>query len=214
LLGDLGDGMKTLLGSLVGAALVAVSASAIAAPAAPPPSPAKVEAQAVDPVALGLAHQILAIGIPAEKRSQMFASVMDSITEQARKNAESLGLAKDKDFQAVLDHSQGRMWDELKPIANAALPDIYESMARAYARLFATDDLNALLAFVKTPPGQRFFERSPMILKDPDVQAAQQRMVAQMMTKLPDIMRENMKDIENYVATHKQPKAAEKTPVS
>lgn len=202
--------MKTFLSSLVGSALAAVSAPAIAAPVASPTP----DAQAVDPVVLGVAHQILEIGIPPDKRSQLFGSVIDSINQQLRKNGESLGLTKDKEFQEVLDRSQQRMWEEMKPIMNAQLPDIYESMARAYARLFSIDDLNALLGFVKTPAGQRFFERSPMIIKDPDVQAAQQRMAAQMATKMPEIMRENMKDIEAYVATHKPQKAPVKPPVS
>lgn len=206
--------MKKILGPVLSAVLVVVSAPAIAAPAPIPAPPTKANTRPVDPIALGLAHQILAIGIPVEKRSRMFTSVMDSISDQARKNGESLGLTNDKDFQAVLDRSQQRMWNEFKPIMNAELPNIYESMARAYARLFSIDDLNALLAFVKTPAGQHFFERSPTIIEDPDLQAAQQRMMAQLMTKLPDIMRENMKDIEDYVAARKPQKTAAKTPVS
>src|SRR5579864_5323452 len=144
--------MNRFVAAAFGAA-VAMSSPAIAqnkatsavADASPTAKPAP-----VDPTALAIAHQILAIGLPPEKRSQMFTSIMDSMNDQARKNAEGLGLTKDKDFQAVMVRSTQRMWNELKPIMNAALPDIFESMARAYAREFSTDDLNALLTFVKT----------------------------------------------------------------
>jgi hypothetical protein len=214
--------MRRLVGLVLGAiSIVAVPAGAAAQPqtaALAPAAPARASAAnpaPLDPAALAVAHQIIAIGMPVEKRSQMFTSLMNTLAEQTRKSTENLAFSKDKDFQALLDRSVQRMWDETRPIMTAALPDIYESMARAYARDFSIDDLNALLGFVKTPAGQHFFERSPLILKDPDVQAAQQRMVAQLMTKLPEITRENMQDVEDYVARKsKQAKPASTTPVS
>ncbi len=154
--------MKKILGPVLAALLIgAISVSAQAQPASGP------KAEGVNPARLAVALQILAIGMPPEKRSQLFGSLVDSLVEQSRKSSESLGLTKDKDFQAVMDRSTQRMWDEMKPIMNAALPDIFENMARAYAREFSIDDLNALLAFVKTPAGQHFFERAPMILRLP-----------------------------------------------
>ena len=193
------------------AALFVVAAPVSAAPHAAP----KANPTEVDPRALAIAHQILAIGIPAEKRSQMFTSVLDSLSEQVRKSAAGLSPTKDKDFQAILDRSTQRLWDGMKPIMNAALPDIFESMARAYARDFSVDDLNALLAFVKTPAGQHFFERSPLILKDPDVQASRQRMMAQIGEKLPGIMRQDKQDIEDYLAKKaEEEKASEPKPVT
>jgi hypothetical protein len=209
--------MNKLVGPVLGATLlIAAPAGAASQPQAAQSVPAPAaKTTPVDPAALAVAHQILAIGMPVQKRSQMFTSLMDSVTEQARKSTENLAFSKDKDFQALLDRSVQRMWDEMRPIMNAALPDIYESMARAYARQFSIEDLNALLGFVKTPAGQHFFERSPLILKDPDVQAAQQRMTAQLITKLPEITRQNMQDVEAYVARkNKQAKPAGKTPLS
>jgi hypothetical protein len=210
--------MMKVVGPVLGATLAIAAPAAAAAqpqPASSAPAPAPAAPAPLDPAALAVAHQIIAIGMPVEKRSQMFTSLMNTLAEQTRKSTENLAFSKDKDFQALLDRSVQRMWDQMRPIMNAALPDIYESMARAYARDFSLDDLNALLGFVKTPAGQHFFERSPLILKDPDVQAAQQRMVAQLMTKLPEITRENMQDIEDYVARKsKQAKPAAKTPVS
>ncbi len=202
--------MKTILGCALGALLAAgMPADAALLPQAEP------KMTAVDPARLAIAHQILAIGFPAERRSQMLLSVLDSINDQVRKSAQNSGLTKDKDLQTIVGRSSQRMWDAMKPVMNAALPDIFESMARAYAREFSEDDLHAVLAFVKTRAGKRFFERAPLILKDPDVQASQQRMMAQLMGKVPEIMRQNHQDIEDYVAKKaKDHKASEPKPVT
>ena len=200
--------MRKLLRPLLGACLIA------SAPAASQPL-ADAKATAVDPTSLAVAHQIIAIAFPPEKRSQMFASVVDSIVDHSRKAMEDLHFNTDKDFQAVIQRSTQRMFDQLKASINAALPDYFESMARAYARSFSPDDLITILAFVKTPAGQHYFERAPLLLKDPDVNAANQRMVAQLMGKMPEISRENRQDIEDYVARKaKQQKGADPKPVT
>jgi len=75
--------------------------------------------------------------------------------------------------------------------------------------------LEAILAFVKTPAGQHFFERSARIMQDPDVQAANQRMMAKLMTKFPELQSEMMKDVTDYVAKkEKEKKAGAPVPVS
>lgn len=202
--------MKTIFVCTMGALLIA----AVPAHAESQPS-AVSKTSAVDPAALAVAHQILAIGLPVAKREKMFSSVIDSINDQVRKSTANSGFTNDKDFEGILDRSSQRMLEALKPIFNAALPDIFESMARAYAREFSVDDLNALLAFVKTPAGQHFFERGPLILKDPDVQASQQRMMTQAVGKLPEMMRQTTKEIEEYVAKKsKEQKAIEPKPVT
>src|SRR5438067_9049803 len=107
--------MKKILGPILGALIIVSAPAGAAAQGA-----VAAKATAVDPAALALAHQILEIGIPPAKRSQMFASMLDSVVEQMRKNRETLDLTKDKDFQAVMDCSTQRIWDQMKPIMNAA----------------------------------------------------------------------------------------------
>lgn len=193
--------MRTFLGPLLGAFLAA-SAPATAQPAAAP------KAQALDPRSLALAHQIITIAFPPEQRAQMYSSMMDSLVGQARQGMESLPVAKDKDFQTLVDRTTKRMFDQLKTTMIGSIPDIFESMSRAYARDFSTDDLNAILAFVKTPAGQHYFARLPNLIRDPDVQAATQRAMAQLMSKMPELDRENKQDIDDYIAKVKQEKAA------
>jgi hypothetical protein len=155
----------------------------------------------VDPTSLAVARQILTIAFPPEKRAKMYDSMMRSIVDQSFRNMDNLGTPQDKDFQKLVDRGTRRMFDRLTAIMIASLPDYYESMAHAYARLLSRDDLDALLAFVKTPAGEHYFDRVSSILKDPDVQAAGQRVVAQMMDKAPEITREQKRDIDEYVAT-------------
>lgn len=185
--------MKKVLGPVLVAFLIASGPVA-----AQPPADAK--ATAVDPASLALAHQIVNAAFPPEKRVEMFNSMMDSLVEQSRQSMENLDLAKDKDLEALIDRSVKRTFDQLRAIMVAALPDIFEGMSRAYAREFSADDLNAILAFVKTPAGQHYFERAPLVLKDPDVRAASQRMMAQLLAKKPELDRENKQDIEDYIA--------------
>jgi hypothetical protein len=212
--------MRAILGAVVGATLI-VSMPAAAAAQVQPAAPSKTAdkpteaATPVDPASLALANQILAIGFPPEKRSQMFTSVMNSFVAQLRKTMDTYHAAGDKDMQAVVDRSMQRMYDQVQATFDADLPDYFDSMAHAYGRLFSPDDLRAILAFVKTPAGQHFFERGARIMQDPNVQAANQRMMAKLMTKLPDLQSEMIKDVKDYLAKkEKQAKPAAPVPVS
>jgi hypothetical protein len=160
-----------------------------AAPAAP-----------VDPASLAVAREILVIGFPPDKREQMFNSMIDTIMTQARQNVSLDKFSDDTEFQTLLDRSNQRMFEAMKASLTAAIPDYFDAMARAYARGFSADDLNAILAFVKTSAGQHYLERSSQLLKDPDVALASQRMTMQLMAKMPDIISEIMKDVQDYVA--------------
>lgn len=205
--------MNKFLVSAAGA-LLAASTAAGAAPQTAPTAP-ETKPAALDPGSLALAHQVVTIAYPPDKRSQMYASIMDSIVAQTRKNVQSKVATGDKDFDAILDRSMQRMYDQMKAVMNASIPDYFQAFERAYARDFSRDDLQAILAFAKTPEGHHFFERSPLLLKDPDVQAATQRMQTQLFARMPEIQRQVMKDVQDYVARKaSQEKAAAPTPVS
>lgn len=209
--------MKRLFRLALGVCLIASGSSAAqAVPASSATEPAAdTKAVPLDPSSLAVSHQILAIAFPAEKRSQLFSALMDSVVDQNRRNMESLGLTSDKDFQAIIDRSTQRMFNQLKVTMTAALPDYFESMARAYARSFSSDDLKAILAFVRTTAGRHYFERAPQLLNDADVKAANQRMMAQMLAKMPDVIREDKKDIDDYLAKKaKQDKSVSLKPVT
>lgn len=205
--------MKHIFSAATGA-LLAVSTTAGAA-TQPAPAAAVARTARLDPASLALAHQIVTIAFPPEKRSQMYASIMDSIVAQTRKNVQSQIATGDKEFDALLDRSMQRMYEQMQQVMNASIPDYFDAFERAYARDFSNDDLQGILTFAKTTSGQHFFERTPLLLKDPDVQAATQRMQAQLFAKMPEIQRQAMKDIQDYVARKaKQEKGSSSTPVS
>ena len=156
--------------------------------------------EAVDPASLALARQILAAEFPPKDRAQRYASRMRSILDMSLSTSDKLLAAKDKNFAALVDRNTRRMFDQITAIMSASLPDYYESLARAYARQFSQADLREILAFVETPAGTHYFERWPLVVKDPDVQAAEKRMMSLVMDKAPEISSENRKDIEDYVA--------------
>jgi hypothetical protein len=207
--------VKSIVCLVSGALLIGAGAPAVAQQEASSGSSANApttKGTPVDPASLAVAHQILTIAFPPEKRVQIFGSHIDLIVREARKSMQNLEFSKDKDFQAIVDHSTQRMFDELKSSLEGALPDYFESMEHAYARTFSADDLNAILAFVKTPAGQHYFERAPFLLKDPDVEAATQRMMTQLAAKLPEITRENKQDVADYLARKaKEEKGAKPT---
>jgi len=207
--------MRRLVGLVLGAiSIVAVPAGAAAQPQGASPAPAAA-ATALDPASLALAHQIVTIGFPPQTRSQMYASVLDAISEQTRKNLLSKMTSGDKGLDAIVDRSLRRMDEQMKATIDVSIPDYFDAFTRAYARGFSHDDLEAILAFVKTPAGQRFFQRSPMLIRDPDVQAASARIQAQLIAKLPELQRQTMQEVEDYVATReKQAKLVKKPPVS
>ncbi|HEX4736522.1 MAG TPA: DUF2059 domain-containing protein [Allosphingosinicella sp.] len=198
--------MKRLFAFGLGACGVALVPTTLAAQAADSFAPTAVgiatpkDNDTLDPASLAIARQILTIAFPPEKRVQMYRDVMQAIVDQSIKAVGDPGTVKDKDFQAILDRSTRRAFEQLTEAIIAASPDYFECMARAYARGFSRDDLNAVLAFVRTPAGQRYFERAPLLLKDPDVQAASQRMMAKVIERAPEITRETAQEIEAYRA--------------
>jgi hypothetical protein len=201
--------MRTYLSAI--SVLLMIPAPAAAQPAVAPAS----SLPAPDAASLALAHQIVTIAFPPEKRVQMFSSRIDLVVEQARKSMQNALASKDPDFQTLIDHNTARMFNELKASMSADLPDYFESVTRAYARDFSLDDLNAILAFVKSPAGQHYFERAQQLLKDPDVQATTQRMMSHLMGKMPELQRQSMREVQDYVAKNaKQKKAVQAKPVT
>ena len=207
--------MRKLLWPIAGAMLVA-SVPARSAPAHSPAAPtAAAKPAPLDPASIAIAQQILEIAFPPTKRSEMYASIMDSVVEQSRKAMEAQGGSGDEQFDALVNRSVDRMYAEMTATLNESIPDVFASFARAYARDFSRDDLDAILAFVKTPAGQRYFQRAPYLFKDPDVQAAMERSMTQLAKKLPEIQKETTRDVEDYVAQkEKAKKAAAPAPVS
>ena len=205
--------MKKFCVAILGISLAMAAPASAAAQPAPAPVPVA-KATPLDPASLAVAQQIITIAFPPEKRSQMYASMMNSIISQARTDVEAKTSTGDKGLDAIVDRSMLRMYDQLQASLQESLPDIFDSFARAYARGFSRDDLQAILAFVKTPAGQRYFQRLPQLLADPDIQAANKRMSEKLLVKLPGLEAQTKQEVEAYVEKKLKEKKAAAVPVS
>lgn len=203
--------------ALAASALVPVAASAAPTPVTPPPQKVSTPTTSsaskptqLDPASLALARQILTIAYPPDKREQMFDSITNAMRDQSRASLDQFGLSKDKDFQALIDDQMADMFQQMKVTIDEALPDYFESMARAYARGFSADDLKGILAFAKTPEGQHFLARGPMLINDPDVRATSARMDQKLLGRMSQLMSANMQRVKDYVAKKTADKPATK----
>lgn len=176
-----------------------VAIASVSHPATAQPIPAS-NAPPVDPTSLSLARQVLAAEFPPEKREQAFAKMMDSIMAQSRMALEKYAKPGDKGFQSLVEDSTAHLAHALKASIITGLPDIYEARARAYARNLSPDDLQAVLAFAKSPAGQHYYQSLPSLSNDPDVIAATQRAMARLLTNAKEIAEQNQKAAEDYVA--------------
>lgn len=57
-------------------------------------------------------------------------------------------------------------WDEFETLAKERIPSLVDSLVPIYDRHFTLDDVNELLAFYRTPVGQRLVEVQPLIARE------------------------------------------------
>ncbi|HEX4695506.1 DUF2059 domain-containing protein [Sphingomonas sp.] len=148
----------------------------------PPPPPAA--SAAVDPAKLAIARDVINVVLPPDQRDKMFASILDTTMRNMMAGAmQGSGVAEEiKDnpkVQAVFERFVERQRSFAMADLRAAMPDLVEAYARAYARMFSLDDLQAIRTFVQTPAGAHFVQRGSTMLADPDVSAWQRRLTAQ-----------------------------------
>lgn len=183
--------MKMLFVGIFAACIAMPSTAVAQSTSATPVAP-------TDPASLALARQVLAAEFPPEKREQMFSKRMDSIWAQSRTALEKFGKPGDKRFQSILDEFTLHFSQAMKTAIVAGLPDIYEGEARALSRNLSSDDLRAILVFVRSPAGEHYFQALPSLSSDPDVIAATQRTMARLMNNANEIVQQGRKAAEDY----------------
>jgi hypothetical protein len=180
---------------------VALAAAGPALAQTAPPSAAAASADApLDPKAIALAHEILDIGMPPETRPTMFAGIMESIRTQMRDSMAKMAGTGDAETDAIIGRGIDRMYSAMTAKMNSRLPEIYDAMARAYARQFSMDDLAQIRVFVSTPAGQRFFSRSANIVGDPDFIEVNKRSMAEIMAMAPELQKQMMDELMAHLA--------------
>ncbi|WP_421846286.1 hypothetical protein [Novosphingobium sp.] len=169
------------------------------APSQPAPAPAAEKAE-LDPKAVALAQEILDIGMPPESRPAMFAGIMGSLRTQIRESMSKIAGTGDAEADAIIGRGIDRMYKQMTERMNTHLPDLYQAMARAYARQFSFEDLTQIRAFVGTPTGQRFFSRSATVMSDPDVMEANKRSMVDIMGLAPQMQKQMIDELVAHIA--------------
>lgn len=155
----------------------------------PPPAVGSGDTQ-VDPAKLEVARQIIDVVLPPDKREAIVDRTVDammkaSLAGSMRANGLDAQLADNPKLRDVFARFVDRQRQLAKDDLHKALPGLVEAYARAYARAFTLEDLQAISAFVHTPAGARYVQRSPELLSDPDVAAWQRDIAARAAARQP-----------------------------
>jgi hypothetical protein len=165
------------------------------------PAPAPATAAPLDSENLAIAQEIVALAYPPESRHAMLMRVSDSMTGQMRRAVfPPNGNPPDAAMQQIFD----RYLDRVRAVTDRSftdgIPAIFEAFARAYARQFSRDDLVQIRAFVSTPAGARYLQRSAELLSDPDVAEANSAYMATAFHAVQPLMDDLRREIAAYVA--------------
>jgi len=139
------------------------------------PKAKPIAAADIAPASLLLAKEIVAIGYPEEDRERLFFSTMDQTVGQMRGAIAPSLPSDDPGAIAILDDWIAEYTAASKGVLRKHIPDIMAGMEEAYATIFTQDELRDILAFVRTPSGQRYFELSPAITGSKSFAEANQR---------------------------------------
>jgi hypothetical protein len=178
-------------------AAVALPNSPALAQSGPPPATA---ASAIDPERLAIAREVVELAYPPERRREMFMGILDAMTAQARSATEAQGRPLDPGAQAIIDRYMARVRAESEPLIDKASPELFAAFARGYARQFTRDELVQIRAFVATPAGAKYVQRSAQLLSDPDVAEANTLYMSRMMTMLRPLQEQVRRELAAHFA--------------
>lgn len=200
--------------AFAGALLVLSPAAALAQTT---PAPLATPVPAPDPARLALAHQVAVKLFPlgsykkmlGENFEKMMDGMADSFTEMPVSTISQIaGLSQDQ-VKDLGDVKIGQVmdlydphWRERMKLGSSAVfklmadmmsefePRMQEALARAYANNFTLGQLDELLAFLNTPTGSLYADRSLAIFMDPEVLAETKAMMPELTKKMPEMMKE------------------------
>jgi hypothetical protein len=159
-----------------------------------------VSAPGTNTTALALAEETVAIGYPEERREALFFATMDQTVMQMRQAIAPTLPDNDPGAVAILDEWIAQYTQESKDVLKRHIPDIMAGMTQAYASIFTVGELRDILAFVRTPSGQRYFELSPAVLGEESFARANQAYLDESMALIGPAQRELMQKLERHMA--------------
>ena len=103
----------------------------------------------------------------------MYARLIDTMMAQSRTAVFAAGgIDPDAGEREILDRYLARMRAETERTLRGSTPALFAAFARGYARMFTREELEQIRAFVATPTGAKYVQRSADLLADPDVAQA------------------------------------------
>jgi hypothetical protein len=155
----------------------------------------------LDPAQLALAREVVDLAIPPETRHAMLTRVGETMAAQMR-DALFAGHPVDAGVQAIFQRYLERVRSQTEPLITEYSPAIFAAVARAYARNFTRDELLQIRAFMATPAGARYIQRSPELLADPDIAQANTAYFRRAMTVLEPLQADLRRELTEYMAHH------------
>lgn len=150
--------------------------------------------------ARALAAEIVALAYPVEDRETLFFATMDQMVTQMRSAIAPSLPADDPGAIVILDEWIAEYTAQSKLVLRKHIPMIMAGMTDAYATIFTEQELGDILAFVRTPSGQRYFELSAAITGSKGFADANQRYLDETMSMVGPAQEELMKRLNEYMA--------------
>ena len=165
-----------------------------------PSAPAVAQAE---PENLALAQEVIALAFPPDSRHAMLSRVGDAMMAQARNAAlASSNGTFDAGEQQILEHYLARVREVSERTITERSAPLFTALARAYARMFTRDELVQIRAFVATPAGAKYLQRSGDLLSDPDVAQANTAYMQSALTSLQPLQVQLRQELIEYRAHH------------
>jgi hypothetical protein len=189
--------LPILLSSLMAvggaAAQPAPPIAAISSPAPPP----------VDPERLAIAQEVVALAFPPPQRQAMFMRVTDAFMAQIRQATFGpTGAPGDPGAETIFNRFVARVRAQVGRSTAEASPELFAAFGRAYARMFTRDELVQIRAFVATPAGAKYVQRSAELLSDPDAARANTDYMRSYLAAMKPIQADFLRELTDYFQKH------------
>ena len=139
---------------------------------------------------------------PPERRDAMMNEMVSALMAQIRGGTTLPPMFADPGLKAIMDRAFASMPGRLIPVISRHLPRMHEAIATAYAREFSQAELSEIVAFARTPAGQRYFQRSGGLLSDRDVAAANTAYLGEAQQLNQQFSAQVRQDVTEYLAKH------------
>ena len=155
----------------------------------------------LDPESLTIANEIIDLSFPRDQRHAMLLRVVDTMMAQVRAaTTEAAGGAADAGIEPILERYVARARGQTERAIADHSAGLFAAYGRAYARQFTRDELAQIRAFVSTPAGQRYVQRSSELLSDPDVAQANTAYMRSVFSTLEPLQAELRRELRDYLA--------------